>query len=242
MAHLAERGWVCVTANYRLSPRATWPDQIVDVKRALAWTKANIANHGGDPGFVVITGGSAGGHLCALAALTVNVSEFQPGFEGADTSVAGSRAVLRCVRPRGTRTAPTNDGLELVPRRTGLQVPAGARTSTAGSRPPRSATSARTPRRSSCSTAPTIRWCASSRRRCSCGLGALAVRPATGRVRRAARSPTRLRGDALAAHARHGPRRRAFPGRRPHPITADLPPPKPSSPRPRGDVGVDSPR
>src|SRR5205085_4916115 len=24
MAHLAERGWICVTANYRLSPRATW--------------------------------------------------------------------------------------------------------------------------------------------------------------------------------------------------------------------------
>ena len=36
MAHLAERGWVCVTANYRLSPSATWPDHIVDVKRALA--------------------------------------------------------------------------------------------------------------------------------------------------------------------------------------------------------------
>ena len=67
MGHLAARGWVCVTANYRLSPQATWPDHIVDVKRALAWTKANIAGHGGDPGFVVITGGSAGGHLCALA-------------------------------------------------------------------------------------------------------------------------------------------------------------------------------
>ncbi len=90
MAHLAERGWVCVTANYRLSPRATWPDHIVDVKRALAWTKANIAEHGGDPGFVVITGGSAGGHLCSLAALTPDLAEFQPGFEDADTSVAAA--------------------------------------------------------------------------------------------------------------------------------------------------------
>src|SRR4029079_7157142 len=74
MAHLAERGWVCVTANYRLSPSATWPDHIVDVKRALAWTKANIAGYGGDPGFIVITGGSAGGHLCALAALTAHLA------------------------------------------------------------------------------------------------------------------------------------------------------------------------
>jgi acetyl esterase/lipase len=90
MAHLAERGWVCVTANYRLSPRSTWPDQIVDVKRALAWTKTNIAAHGGDPSFVVITGGSAGGHLCALAALTPNLADFQPGFEDADTSVAAA--------------------------------------------------------------------------------------------------------------------------------------------------------
>jgi acetyl esterase/lipase len=88
MGHLAERGWVCVAPNYRLSPRATWPDHIVDVKRALAWTKANIAGYGGDPGFVVITGGSAGGHLSALAALTPGHAGWQPGFEDADTSVA----------------------------------------------------------------------------------------------------------------------------------------------------------
>jgi acetyl esterase/lipase len=90
MGHLAARGWVCVTANYRLSPQATWPDHIVDVKRALAWTKANIAEYGGDPDFVAITGGSAGGHLSALAALTPNHAEFQPGFEDADTTVAAA--------------------------------------------------------------------------------------------------------------------------------------------------------
>jgi acetyl esterase/lipase len=90
MAHLAERGWVCVTANYRLSPKATWPDHIVDVKHALAWTKASIGEYGGDPGFVAITGGSAGGHLSSLAALTSHVADFQPGFEEADTSVAAA--------------------------------------------------------------------------------------------------------------------------------------------------------
>ncbi len=40
-----------------------------------------------DPGFVAITGGSAGGHLAALAALTPDDPEYQPGFEDADTSV-----------------------------------------------------------------------------------------------------------------------------------------------------------
>jgi len=87
MAHLVQRGWVCVAPNYRLSPRSTWPDHIVDVKKVLAWVKTNIAAHGGDPEFVVITGGSAGGHLCSLAALTPGLAEFQPGFEEADTRV-----------------------------------------------------------------------------------------------------------------------------------------------------------
>jgi acetyl esterase/lipase len=87
MSHLAELGWVCVAINYRLSPRSTWPDQIVDVKRALAWTKEHIAEYGGDPDWVAITGGSAGGHLSSLAALTANDPQFQPGFEDADTSV-----------------------------------------------------------------------------------------------------------------------------------------------------------
>jgi acetyl esterase/lipase len=87
MGHLAERGWVSVALNYRLSPRSTWPDQIIDVKRAIAWVKEHVAEYGGDPDFVVITGGSAGGHLSSLAALTANVEAFQPGFEDTDTSV-----------------------------------------------------------------------------------------------------------------------------------------------------------
>ncbi|MCV7092692.1 alpha/beta hydrolase [Mycobacterium interjectum] len=87
MSHLAELGWICVAINYRHSPRNTWPAHIVDVKRALAWVKQHIADYGGDPNFVAITGGSAGGHLSALAALTPNDPEFQPGFEDADTRV-----------------------------------------------------------------------------------------------------------------------------------------------------------
>lgn len=87
MSHLAELGWVCVAINYRLSPRSTWPDHIVDVKRAIAWVKQNIAEYGGDPDWIAITGGSAGGHLSSLAALTPNDPQFQPGFEDADTRV-----------------------------------------------------------------------------------------------------------------------------------------------------------
>ena len=90
LSHLAERGWVCVSIDYRVSPRHTWPDHIVDVKRALAWIRENIAEYGGDPDFIAITGGSAGGHLAALAALTPDDPQYQPGFEDADTSVVAA--------------------------------------------------------------------------------------------------------------------------------------------------------
>jgi acetyl esterase/lipase len=87
MARLVDAGWVCVPINYRLSPRATFPDHIVDVKRAIVWVKEHIAEFGGNPDFIAITGGSAGGHLSSLAALTPNQPEFQPGFEDSDTTV-----------------------------------------------------------------------------------------------------------------------------------------------------------
>jgi acetyl esterase/lipase len=89
MNRMAQRGWICVAMNYRLAPKHPWPAQIIDVKKAIAWTRENIASYGGDPSYLVVTGGSAGGHLAALAALTAGEAEYQPGFESADTSVAG---------------------------------------------------------------------------------------------------------------------------------------------------------
>ncbi len=87
MHHLAARGWLCLAINYRLSPRDPFPAQIVDVKRALVWAREHAHEYGGDPSFLAITGGSAGGHLAALAALTPGDPAYQPGFEDADTSV-----------------------------------------------------------------------------------------------------------------------------------------------------------
>jgi len=87
LSHMAELGWICVSINYRLSPTDLWPAHIQDVMAAIAWTKANIADHGGDPDFIALSGGSAGGHLTALAALSANDPRFQPGFEDVDTTV-----------------------------------------------------------------------------------------------------------------------------------------------------------
>lgn len=85
--HLVERGWICVSINYRLSPRHAFPAHIEDTKLAINWVKHNIEKYGGNPNFVAITGGSAGGHLSSLAALTANMAEFQPGFEHSDTTI-----------------------------------------------------------------------------------------------------------------------------------------------------------
>jgi acetyl esterase/lipase len=67
--HLAQQGWVVVSVNYRLSPKATFPDHVDDVKAAVAWVRDHAEELGADPDFIVLTGGSAGGHLAALAAL-----------------------------------------------------------------------------------------------------------------------------------------------------------------------------
>ena len=108
MLHLAARGWVCFAPNSGLSPRATFPDHLVDVKRALAFVREHGAEYGADPGFVVVTGGSAGGHLAALVALTQDDPRYQPGFEDADTSVQGCvpyYGVYDLVGETGTRAA-----------------------------------------------------------------------------------------------------------------------------------------
>jgi acetyl esterase/lipase len=88
---LVEAGWIFVSINYRLSPKHRVPAHIIDCNQALLWIKENIAEYGGNPDFILTTGGSAGGHLCSLLALTANKYQdiLQPGFEDADLSVQG---------------------------------------------------------------------------------------------------------------------------------------------------------
>jgi acetyl esterase/lipase len=88
--NLANRGWLTVSVNYRLGPRNRFPDPLVDIKRAIAWLRANGPHYGADPEFVIVGGGSAGGHLAALAALTPNNPRYQPNFETVDTTLIGA--------------------------------------------------------------------------------------------------------------------------------------------------------
>jgi acetyl esterase/lipase len=63
---LAERGWVCVSANYRL--RTRYADQLDDVAKVLAWVRDHGPEHGADPNAIFVSGSSAGGHLASMIA------------------------------------------------------------------------------------------------------------------------------------------------------------------------------
>ncbi len=90
LGHLVSNGWVGFSINYRLSPFATWPEHLIDCKRALAYIRAHAEEYAIDPDFICVTGGSAGGHLTALMALTANDPAYQPGFEAVDTSLSAA--------------------------------------------------------------------------------------------------------------------------------------------------------
>jgi acetyl esterase/lipase len=61
------RGFVCVSADYRLQPHVTLADQVADVRDAIAWVRAHAADYGAEPGTLFVTGSSAGAHLAIQA-------------------------------------------------------------------------------------------------------------------------------------------------------------------------------
>ncbi len=67
---LAERGYVCASIQYRLSDQAAYPAAVKDCKTAVRWMQENAEQYGVDPKCIAVAGGSAGGHLAALAAVT----------------------------------------------------------------------------------------------------------------------------------------------------------------------------
>ena len=64
----ARHGAVAVCINYRLAPSVMHPDQVKDVARTFAWTRAHVRDCGGDPDRIFLCGHSAGGHLVSLLA------------------------------------------------------------------------------------------------------------------------------------------------------------------------------
>lgn len=63
---LEDAGIAVVAASYRLSPKGELPEFIADAAAATAWTLEHIADYGGDPEKVFVSGHSAGGYLALM--------------------------------------------------------------------------------------------------------------------------------------------------------------------------------
>lgn len=66
---LVPEGFVVVLAGYRLHPSVHFPAMLEDTAAAVAWTRENIARHGGDPDRIVLMGHSAGAYNVVMTAL-----------------------------------------------------------------------------------------------------------------------------------------------------------------------------
>ena len=60
-------GATTVVINYDLCPTVTLDTIVEQSNRSIAWTWRNIADYGGDPERLYVSGNSAGGHLTAMA-------------------------------------------------------------------------------------------------------------------------------------------------------------------------------
>jgi triacylglycerol lipase len=89
-----KNGMVGVDINYRLAPKDPWPAGAKDLAAAIAWTKANISQYGGDPGRIVIWGHSAGAN---------HVADYIAHKEVRGPEAASVRGRSSCRRSMGTR-------------------------------------------------------------------------------------------------------------------------------------------
>lgn len=103
LASLAARGFVVASLDYRLSGEAKFPAQIQDVKAAIRHLRTQNGALGIDPSRVYLWGGSAGGHLASLAAVTCGAAEYEPQ----PSTGRLSRSQINALK--GTKAPPADD-------------------------------------------------------------------------------------------------------------------------------------
>lgn len=69
-------GAACVVLDFSCIPKVRIPAMLDQVKRAIAWVRANAADFGGDPQRIHVSGHSSGAHLAGVALLTDWETEF----------------------------------------------------------------------------------------------------------------------------------------------------------------------
>ena len=82
LASLASEGFAVASLEYRLSGEARFPAQLQDSNAALRFLRSKAGDYGIDPTRVGVWGGSAGGHLAALTAVTCRDTALDPAAAG----------------------------------------------------------------------------------------------------------------------------------------------------------------
>lgn len=90
---LAGAGYVAVSVDYKLGEGA-WPTNLHDCKNAVRFLRANAAKYRIDPDRIAVAGGSAGGHLALMVALTAGRKDLEP--TGTATTYPGLSSAVRC--------------------------------------------------------------------------------------------------------------------------------------------------
>ncbi|WPC76326.1 alpha/beta hydrolase [Vibrio porteresiae] len=84
--YLVEAGFVVASMYYRGSHEAHFPAQLIDVKTAIRFLRANAERYEIDPDRIGVMGRSAGGHLSALAAMNIDGYD-SPEWAGVSSKV-----------------------------------------------------------------------------------------------------------------------------------------------------------
>jgi acetyl esterase/lipase len=92
--YLALKGYVIVCVNHTLTQ--PYPSHLINIKKAIRWTRKNIKKYSGDPSCISIAGSNSGAHLAVMAALTQNDPQYQPEFESEDTTLTACVSLNGC--------------------------------------------------------------------------------------------------------------------------------------------------
>jgi len=82
-AYFARHGMLGVSMNYRLAPAVAWPEQSLDIGKAVAWLGANAARYGGDPQRITVIGFSTGASVVASYIFDQSIQTTREGVVGA---------------------------------------------------------------------------------------------------------------------------------------------------------------
>jgi acetyl esterase/lipase len=114
--NLALHGYVGFSINYVLASKnhPTWPQNLYDCKTAVRWLRKNAARLNLDAEHVGVIGGSAGGHLAAMLAVTGPEAGLDPPRPYAEYSCR-VQAAVDLYGPADLMTWPERGGVSMLP-------------------------------------------------------------------------------------------------------------------------------